>query len=83
MRQEVAVTRILEAVYEDGVLRPLEDPGLQEHQRVLLEIRFEPREQASSALEAWHQVYEGLSADEIAEVEAMALDRSRFSRDKP
>jgi predicted DNA-binding antitoxin AbrB/MazE fold protein len=77
------VTRILEAVYEDGVLRPLEDPGLQEHQRVLLEIRFEPREQASSALEAWHQVYEGLSADEIAEVEAMALDRSRFSRDKP
>lgn len=77
------MTRILEAVYEDGVLRPLEDPGLQEHQRVLLEIRFEPREQASSALEAWHQVYEGLSADEIAEVEAMALDRSRFSRDKP
>jgi predicted DNA-binding antitoxin AbrB/MazE fold protein len=77
------VTRILEAVYEDGVLRPLEDPGLQEHQRVLLEIRFEPREQASSALEAWHKVYEGLSADEIAEVEAMALDRSRFSRDKP
>ena len=77
------MTRILEAVYEDGVLRPLEDPGLQEHQRVLLEIRFEPREQATSALEAWHQVYEGLSADEIAEVEAMALDRSRFSRDKP
>jgi predicted DNA-binding antitoxin AbrB/MazE fold protein len=77
------MTRFLEAVYEDGVLRPLEDPGLQEHQRVLLEIRFEPREQASSALEAWHQVYEGLSADEIAEVEAMALDRSRLSRDKP
>lgn len=77
------MTRILEAVYEDGVLRPLEDPGLQEHQRVLLEIRFEPREQASSALEAWNQVYEGLSDEEIAEVEAMALDRSRFSRDKP
>jgi len=77
------VTRILEAVYEDGVLRPLEDPGLQEHQRVLLEIRFEPREQASSALEAWHQVYEGLSEGEIADVEAMALDRSRFSRDNP
>ena len=76
------MTRILEAVYEDGVLRPLEDPGLQERQRVLLEIRFEPLEQASSALEAWHQVYEGLSEGEIADVEAMALDRSRFSRDK-
>jgi len=75
------VTRIVEAVYEDGLLRPLEDPGLEQHQRVLLEIRFEPQEQASSALEAWHQVYEGLSEDEIAEVEAMALGRSRFARE--
>ncbi|HEX3553324.1 MAG TPA: antitoxin family protein [Thermoanaerobaculia bacterium] len=73
------MTRILEAVYEDGVLRPLEDPGLAEHQRVLLEIRTEPREQASSALEAWHRVYEGLPEDQIAEVEAIALDRSHFS----
>jgi predicted DNA-binding antitoxin AbrB/MazE fold protein len=73
------VTRILEAVYEDGVLRPLEDPGLEEHQRVLLEIRTEPQEHASSALEGWHRVYEGLPDDEIAEIEAIALDRSHFS----
>ena len=79
----MTVTRILEAVYEDGVLRPLEDPGLQEHQRVLLEIRFEPRDTTSSALEAWHQVYEGLSDADVAEVESMVLDRSRFSLDKP
>lgn len=76
------MTRILEAVYEDGVLRPLEDPGLREHQRVLVEIRFEPQEDASSALDAWHQVYEGLSEDDIAEVEAMAVDRSHFSRNE-
>ena len=74
------MTRILEAVYEDGVLRPLEDPGLEEHQRVVLEIRTEPQEHASSPLAAWHRVYEGLSEDEIVEVEAIALDRSRFSR---
>jgi len=30
-----------------------------------------------SELAAWHKVYEGLSDDEIAEVEAMALDRNR------
>ena len=76
------MTRILEAVYEDGVLRPLEDPGLKEHQRVLLEIRTEPEEHASSALEAWHQVYEGLPEDEIAEIEGIALDRSHFSSRK-
>ncbi|HEY3567100.1 MAG TPA: hypothetical protein VGP73_04130 [Thermoanaerobaculia bacterium] len=32
-------------------------------------------------LAAWHEVYEGLSEDEIAEVEAMALDRSRSFRE--
>ena len=76
------MTRILEAIYEDGVLRPLADPGLEEHQRVLLEIRIEPQAHASSALEAWHRVYEGLSEDEISELESLALDRSHFSRDK-
>ncbi len=76
------MTRTLEAVYEGGVLKPLEDPGLEENQRVLLEIRTEPTEERSSAIAAWHRVYEGLSEDEIAEVEAIALDRSRFSREK-
>ncbi|HVR97100.1 MAG TPA: antitoxin family protein [Thermoanaerobaculia bacterium] len=70
------MTRTLEAVYEDGVLRPLEDPGLEEHQRVLLEIRIEPQEHISSPLDAWQGVYEGLSEDEIAEVEAIAYQTS-------
>lgn len=77
------MTRILEVVYEDGVLRPLEDPGLAEHQHVLLEIRTEPQEHASSALAAWHRVYEGLPEDQIAEVQGIALNRSRFSSSKP
>ena len=59
------------------MLRPLEDPGLEEHQRVLLEIRTEPKKAVSSTLEAWHRVYEGLSEEEIAEVEATALGRGR------
>jgi predicted DNA-binding antitoxin AbrB/MazE fold protein len=75
--REVTVTRILQAVYEGGVLRPLEDPGLQEHQRVLLEIRTEPLDTAST-LEAWHQVYEGLSEKDVADIEAIALDRGPF-----
>ena len=78
----MTVTRILEAVYEHGVLKPLEDPGLEENQRVLLEIRTEPRGDDSSAIAAWHRVYEGLSENEIAEIETIALDRSHFSRDK-
>jgi hypothetical protein len=34
-------------------------------------------------MSAWHKVYEELSDEEIAEIEAMTLDRSRFSREDP
>jgi hypothetical protein len=33
-------------------------------------------------LEVWQHVYDGLSDEEIAQVEAIALDRSRFMRQK-
>lgn len=41
------------------------------------EIEIEER-----PLAAWHRVYEGLPEDQIAEVEAIALDRSHFSSSK-
>lgn len=31
--------RTLEAIYEDGVFKPLEDPGLKDHERVVIEIK--------------------------------------------
>lgn len=73
------MTLVLEAIYEDGVLKPLEDPQLAEHQRVVLEIR-DPAEQGvgASELAAWQEVFSGLSSEEVAEVEAIALDRSQF-----
>ncbi|MBW8878734.1 MAG: hypothetical protein JF614_27565 [Acidobacteria bacterium] len=37
------------------------------------------RKEEEIGLEAWHRVYEGLPEDQIAEVEAIALDRSHFS----
>lgn len=74
------MTRILEAIYEDGVLRPLEDPGLSEHERVLLEVRGAAEVEARGALRAWEQVYDGLTEEEIQDVAEIALDRSRFSR---
>ncbi len=77
------MTRTLQAIYEDGVLRPLEDPGLEEHQRVFLEIRTEPLSTVSSALEGWRRVYDGLSEGDVEEVEALALDRGRFFRPEP
>jgi len=75
------MTRVLEAVYEGGVLKPLADPGLAEHQRVVVEIRLPSEPTAEAELEEWHRVFEGLSDAEIAEVETIALDRSRFFRE--
>ena len=34
------MVKILEAVYEDGVFKPLADPGLMDHQKVIVEIRL-------------------------------------------
>lgn len=75
--------RVFEAVYEDGVLKPLKDPGLPEHHRFSVQVQELAVTDAVSELDAWHEVYEGLSEEDIADVEAMALDRSRFSRTKP
>ena len=73
----------LEVVSEDGVLKPLADPGLSDHQRVIVDIRLPMEQDAETELVAWRRVYEGLSESEISEVEAIALNRSRASDHKP
>jgi predicted DNA-binding antitoxin AbrB/MazE fold protein len=82
-KKESATFRVFEAVFEDGVLRPLQDPGLAEHHRFAVQVQELGAGDPGSGLAAWHEVYEGLSEDDVAEVEAMALDRSRFSREDP
>ncbi len=72
--------RILEAVYENGVLTPLESLDLPERQRVTVIIYVPAAEGPDDALEAWQQVYEGLSDQDIAEIERITLDRSHFMR---
>ena len=73
----------LDAVFEDGVLKPLETLNLPEHQRV--RITLTPLTQRGSGagereIAAWLAVYDGLSVDDVEEVEAIALQRSRLSR---
>ena len=64
-----------------GVFKPVEDVSLDEGQKVTLTV--EPLlamtvAEAEVQLQEWTRVYEGLSEEEIAEVERIALDRSRF-----
>jgi len=69
---------IFEAVYENGVLKPLESVKLSEHQRVTITIQLPQVENSDQELESWHQVYSELSEQEIKEIESIALDRSHF-----
>jgi predicted DNA-binding antitoxin AbrB/MazE fold protein len=72
------VKHILGAVYENGVFKPLEAPGLPEHQRVLLTVQSPVAAASDADLQAWQEVYSGLSDMDITEIESIALDRKRF-----
>ena len=63
-------------MYHDGVFEPLTAPTLPEGARV--HLRVESAIEGEDALSLASQVYEGLTAEQIAEIEAIALDRSRF-----
>jgi predicted DNA-binding antitoxin AbrB/MazE fold protein len=82
-QQDTAPVRVFEAVYEDGVLKPLQDPGLPEHHRFSVRVQELGEMHAAADLVAWHQVYAGLSDEDIAAAEKLALDRSHFSRHRP
>jgi predicted DNA-binding antitoxin AbrB/MazE fold protein len=70
--------RTAEAIFEDGVLKPLEPLDLAEHQVVQLTIEVAEASEPIASLAAWRAVYEGLDDAEVAAVERIALDRSNF-----
>jgi len=74
------MARVIEAVYESGVLTPLEPLDLPEHQRVILTIQIPVLENAEAMLRAWQQIYEWLPEQDLVEIERIARDRSHFMR---
>jgi len=69
----------VEAVFENGTFKVV-DPSalhLSEGQKVKLVVE-EPSRAATDMLALAAQVYEGLSEDEIDEIERIALDRRDF-----
>ncbi|MDA0747267.1 MAG: antitoxin family protein [bacterium] len=72
----------LDAVYEKGVFRPLKTPELSEGQHVRLEVEAPSEEAFDDLLELAANVYEGLSDDQIDEIEKIVLDRKDFFGDQ-
>lgn len=76
------MARTIEAVYENGVFKPLESVQLEEGQRVQVYLPYEPGsgpttpEEVADMIRLAHSVFEGLSDQDIAEIE------SSWKRDK-
>jgi predicted DNA-binding antitoxin AbrB/MazE fold protein len=69
----------IDAVFENGSFRPLDEQPLPfaQGQRVKLIIEA-PAESPEDLIELAGQVYEGLSDQDVNEIEQIALDRSEF-----
>lgn len=74
------MSKTVEAVYENGVFKPVVPIDMPEHKKLLLVIE-EETEVSAKILSLASNVYKGFSTKDIEEVERVALDRSRFSRD--
>ena len=68
----------MEAVYANGVFKPLNAPELSEGQYVRLEFETPLEESSDDLLELTAKVYEGLSDDEIDAVETISSRRRSF-----
>ena len=70
----------VDAIYENGAFRPVgeSDIPLPDGARVRLSVTHVDAAVGSDVLRLAASVYEGLSSEEIADVEQIASDRSNF-----
>lgn len=73
------MAKTVDAVFEDGVFKPISPIILSEHKRVTLIIN-DNKEEIPYILSVASMVYEGLSSNDIKDIEELAFDRSGFSR---
>lgn len=68
----------LNAVYESGGFRVLDNPMLPIHDGQKVQMIVETDDVTQDAVELATHVYDGLSKQDIDEIERIALDRRRF-----
>ena len=64
----------IDAIYEKGVFRPLKPPNIFDGLKVRLEVEILPESSPDDLLELAAQVYDGLSNEQIDEIEQIVLD---------
>jgi predicted DNA-binding antitoxin AbrB/MazE fold protein len=68
----------IDAVYEDGVFKPLKRLEIPDGQKVRLEIEAPALASPEDILDLATGIYDGLTEEEIDEIEKIALDRKHF-----
>lgn len=71
----------IKARYHHGVLQPLEPLALADEAEVQVTVDTTAVVSTDEILQRAAQVYQGLTTDQIAEVETIALDRRQFFRE--
>jgi len=72
------VKSTVEAIFENGVFKPVERPEIPEGEHVQLTVEIAVRPLHEDPLELAARVYRGLRPEEIDEIERVALDRTQF-----
>ncbi len=70
----------IKARYHDGVLLPLEPLALADEAEVQVTVDTDVAVSADEVLRRAARVYQGLTPDQVTEVEIIALDRRQFFR---
>ncbi len=71
----------IKARYHDGVLQPLEPLALADNAEVQVTVETATPVSAEEILQRAAGVYQGLTVEQIAQVESIALDRQHFFRE--
>ena len=77
------MTQTIEAVYQNGMFKPLKplSEEIEEGEKVKLVVETED-EEINPIMKLAENFYEGLSEEDIDEIERIALDRSNFFGDR-
>ena len=79
------MTQTIEAIYQNGMFKPLKPISgeIEEGEKVKLVVETETEsEEVNPIMKLAENFYEGLSEEDIEEIEKVTLDRSNFFGDR-
>lgn len=77
------VKATVDAVFQNGVFKPVRRPDLTEGERVRITVETLGQDKPADVLQLAANVYKGLSSEDIDEIEEMARERVFFTDPHP